>query len=137
MSEQETETDIFKLIDSYNRFREETYGFALANVIEPLSKAVIAYGQGHGDRRSLLDVARQTIYGTKMTRETTPQFNNWVAFNHRMTVAAQCQVSKINNAGYCVPEMISMMLEQCDYWETDCHLIIEMATAYLKGEFGP
>ena len=100
-------------------------------MVPALSKAVLAYGEEKHDQRSLLELATR-LSAPAYQRSSSPEFQVYASFTNRMTSSAQVQILKINQANYPFPENISMMLEQCDYWETDAPVIIDWAIAYLE-----
>lgn len=129
------EEELKAKIDCYQELLKSARELALKQIVQGLSKEVLAYGKSLGDQRELLDLAHWNP--KTYSRNTTPEFRNHCAFANRMSVGAQCQILKINNANYPFPEIISMMLEQCDYWEEDTPVIVAWALAYLAGDMKP
>jgi hypothetical protein len=121
------------LIGNYKQLREDARDYALGFLIPKLSKAVLLKGEADQDTRTLLQLAKWDP-GAQRMRCTTPEFRRYSEVVGRMTTEADCQLRTINNACYPLPEILSMMLEQCDYWETDTACIIELAVAYLNDE---
>ena len=134
--------ELTQQLEVYNSLKQVAREYALNVLVPVLSKAVLEYGREKHDERSLLDLCEK-CFGNRpgatvkvaFHYNTTPAFRSYTEMKYRMTVGAQCQIAKINGSMYPVPEMISMMLEQCDFWETDVPVIIEMAVAYLNGLF--
>ena len=124
--------EIFQV--EYQRRLDSLTDYAMENLVPRLSKAVLAHGKETRDERSLLDLARWSR-SDPYNRGLTKVWQLHANINMRCTFQAQCQIKKINNANYPYPEIISMMLEQCDYWVQDTPVIIEWAIAYLDGKF--
>jgi len=100
---------------------------------QQLSKEVLV--KGGSDQRFLLDLCPSNwVMGTPR-RDLTTQFQYFLHLFSKLSQGAQDQNNIINRSLYPIPEMISMMLEQCDYWEDDAPVIVEIANAYLKGDF--
>jgi hypothetical protein len=125
--------DLQSLLKAVDGKSNEMY-HAIMAVTPVLSQKVLEHGRLMNDNRSLLEMT-QWDKAVKYVRATTQEFRLMSEYMSRMTVPAHCQMLKINGASYPVPEMISMMLEQCDYWEQDAYVILEMAVAYINGEF--
>ena len=114
----------------------------IMGMVPELSKLVLKHGEEKKDTRSILGLSKKNwgprpgaTMQTDFHYNTTPEFRLHVKFQQRLTVDAECQVTKINQAMYPYPEIISMMLEQCDYWERDAPVIVEWALAYINGDF--
>lgn len=122
-------------INCYKELLKAAKELALEHIVPGLSKEVLEYGRSLGDQRELLDLSHWDPVNFR--RGTTAEFQVYSKYVNRMSVGAQCQITKINNANYPFPEIISMMLEQCDYWEEDTPVIIAWALTYLNDEMKP
>lgn len=120
-------------LEQYEGLLKAAHTFMCANLIQSLSKAVLQHAEQKQDERFLLDLSYYDK--ARHSRETTPWFRLYVSMTERMSLQARMQMYKINSSGYSFPENISMMLEQCDYWESDSPVIVEMAAAYIEGRF--
>ena len=129
------EESLQKEIQCYQALLFSAQELALKTLVPALSKEVLEYGRSLGDQRELLDLSHWDPVNFR--RGTTAEFQVYSKYVNRMSVGAQCQIVKINNANYPFPEIISMMLEQCDYWEEDTTVIIAWALTYLNDEMKP
>jgi len=127
--------DLKLKIDCYQRLLGAAKELALSDIVQGLSKEVLEYGRSLGDQRELLDLSHWDPL--HFHRGITAEFQVYSKYINRMSVGAQCQIVKINNANYPFPEIISMMLEQGDYWEEDIPVIVAFALAYLNDEMKP